>query len=93
MTLDIVTCKHITMLLSESIRARSVKVSNERLFSVYDLINQTSLYLQYTNESWLWKLEAMMREAQGNTFAALSAGFDYTFYQIDGQTTDLGWLL
>ncbi len=64
-----------------------------RFLPVYDLINQFGMDLQYTSDAWLWKLEAMAREGQGNTFSAVSAGFEYTLYQIMQSDKDLGLLL
>jgi hypothetical protein len=58
----------------------------------YDVINQGGVDLQFTREAWLWKLEGMVREGQGETFAASVAGFEYTFYQIAGGAADLGLL-
>ena len=59
---------------------------------VYDLITQGSIDLQYTQDAWLWKLEALVREGHGETFAALVAGFEYTVYQLFGSSFDLGLL-
>ncbi len=49
--------------------------------------------VQYTREAWLWKLEALVREGQGDTFGAVVAGFEYTRYQIGGSDGDLGLLV
>jgi len=59
----------------------------------YDLINQTGLDVQYTDEAWLWKFEAIMREGQGKTFAAATGGFEYTFYQVMDSAADIGALV
>jgi len=58
----------------------------------YDLIDQTSLDLQYTIEGWLWKLEAMTRTGHGRRFGAFTGGVEYTFYQIADTEMDLGVL-
>lgn len=58
----------------------------------YDIINQTAVDFQYTRGAWLWKLEALLREGQGDTFAATVAGFEYTLYQIAETSADLGIL-
>jgi len=58
----------------------------------YDLIHQTSLDLQVTEGNWLWKLEAMTRSGQGDRFAALVTGFEYTFFGVLGTDIDLGVL-
>ena len=63
------------------------------LVPFYDVIDQTGLDVQYTTPSWLWKLEAIHRAGQGGRFWAMAGGFEYTFYDIDGENTDLGVLL
>ncbi len=45
-----------------------------RLEPRYDLIHQGGLDLQYTQDAWLWKLEAIVREGQGGVFAAAVGG-------------------
>lgn len=62
------------------------------LFPFYDIINQTSLDLQATKGNTLWKLEALHRSGQGETYNALAAGFEYTFYGIFKSRMDLGVL-
>jgi len=37
----------------------------------YDIIDQTSLDFQWTHNAWLWKLEAIGRNGQGDYFGAL----------------------
>jgi len=59
---------------------------------VYDRISQASIDLQYTKDAWLWKLEALIRDGQGERFFASVAGFEYTLYQIFGSEGDLGLL-
>lgn len=58
----------------------------------YDLITQGGLDLQYTLDEWLWKLEGILREGHGSTFAAMVGGLEYTFFQIAGSDADLGLL-
>ena len=58
----------------------------------YDLIDQTSLDLQATKGDCLWKLEALSRRTQGDRFAALTAGTEYTLVGILGTAADLGLL-
>lgn len=58
----------------------------------YDQIDQTGLDAQYTSGAWLWKLEAMTRHGQGDRFAALVGGFEYTFFGVAGTVADLGIL-
>ena len=63
---------------------------NERILPVYDRIFQGSIDLQYTKDAWLWKLETLVREGQGDTFFATVGGFEYTLYQVFGTGADLG---
>ena len=63
-----------------------------RLIPHYDIINQGGVDLQYTDDAWLWKFEGIIREGQGDTFAASVAGFEYTFFQIFESIADLGLL-
>lgn len=63
-----------------------------RLIPHYDIINQLGLDAQYTNEEWLWKFEGIIREGQGDTFAATVFGFEYTFFQFLGSDADFGVL-
>jgi len=65
---------------------------NQRIRPVYDKITQGGIDLQYTKDAWLWKLEAIVREGHGDTFAAVVGGFEYTLYQIFGSNADLGLL-
>lgn len=59
----------------------------------YTLIKQVALDLQYTHEAWLWKLEALRRERQGDNFYAFVGGFEYTYYQMGSGRFDLGVLM
>ena len=58
----------------------------------YDIINQTSIDLQATKGNMLWKLEALHRSGQGDTFNAVAGGFEYTFVGIFNSAIDLGML-
>lgn len=59
---------------------------------VYEQINQTSLDLQAITGSWLWKLEAINRSGQGETFQAAAAGFEYTFVGAFDTNLDIGMI-
>ncbi len=61
-----------------------------KLIPYYPLIQQTGLDLQLTRDDWLWKLEAIVRSGQGNTFFASTAGFEYTWFDVDSSGIDLG---
>ena len=63
-----------------------------RLLPVYRTITQFGFDLQYTHNSWLWKIESIAREGEGSSFGALVGGFEYTLYQLSGSATDLGLL-
>ena len=67
--------------------------SATRLIPHYDIINQLGIDIQYTNEEWLWKFEGIIREGQGDTFAATVVGFEYTFFQFRDSDADFGILL
>jgi len=58
----------------------------------YDVIDQTSLELQWTRETTLWKLEAMTRGGQGDRFVAFVGGVEYTLFQVFQGAADLGLL-
>ena len=64
-----------------------------RLVPHYELIHQVGIDLQYTHDAWLWKFEGIVREGQGDTFAATVAGFEYTLFQVASSDADLGILL
>lgn len=66
--------------------------SGVTLRPVYDQINQVGLDAQYTRDAWLWKFEGIVREGQGETFAAAVAGFEYTFFGVSNNGADLGIL-
>ena len=65
---------------------------NGRLIPVYEVIDQSSLDLQYTTGSWLWKLEAIGRAGHGDYFGAAVGGFEYTFYTVTDSGMDVGIL-
>lgn len=62
------------------------------LIQRYDVIGQLGVDLQYTQDAWLWKLEAIGRRGHGSTFAAVVAGLEYTLFDIGGSGADLGLL-
>ena len=59
----------------------------------YDIIDQTSLDLQWTHDAWLWKIEAIGRRGHGDYFGAVTGGFEYTDYQVFETAADLGWVV
>ncbi len=58
----------------------------------YVRILQAGIEAQWTGERWLWKIELIGREGEAETYAALAAGFEYTFYNIQNSGIDLGIL-
>ena len=60
------------------------------LIPFYPQIGQTSIDLQVTKGSWLWKLEGFFRTGQGDDFIAAAGGFEYTLYGLFGSPADLG---
>ncbi|MFQ5328425.1 MAG: hypothetical protein ACE5D4_00355 [Thermodesulfobacteriota bacterium] len=63
---------------------------NPVLLPRYEQINQTGIDAQLITGEWLWKMEAIYRSGQGNSFAALTGGFEYTLVGIAGSRMDLG---
>lgn len=58
----------------------------------YQNINQTGLDVQATIESWLLKLEAIVRVSETDTDFATVAGVEYTFFNIAETGLDIGLL-
>ena len=65
----------------------------QSLLPLYDQVDQVGVDLQYTNDAWLWKLEAIVRDGSADTFAAAVGGFEYTIYQVGESSADVGLLL
>ena len=65
---------------------------SDRLAPYYGVITQAGADLQYTSEAWLWKFEGLVREGQGDAFAAAVAGVEYTLFGIADSDADLGLL-
>ena len=65
----------------------------DRLLPVYDQMTQFGVDVQYTNNAWLWKLEAIERETRVDSFMAAVGGFEYTFYGVKDSAADIGVLL
>jgi hypothetical protein len=63
------------------------------LIPYYQLINQTSIDLQATKGSWLWKLESFVRSGQGPTFIAATGGMEYSFFNLFDSGLDLGFVV
>ena len=63
------------------------------LVPFYQQIEQAGLDLQYTGDSWLWKLETIHRDDLKESFWAAGGGFEYTFVGIKDSDADLGVLM
>ncbi len=59
----------------------------------YELMQQTGLDLQATKGDWLWKLEAIHRQADSGNYNAATGGFEYTLVGIGDSVMDLGLLV
>ncbi|MDX1736627.1 MAG: hypothetical protein R3261_00205, partial [Alphaproteobacteria bacterium] len=67
---------------------------NTVLVPHYDIVDRTSLDLQATLDAWLLKLEAVYEDADNyDSFAAVSTGFEYTFFGAIDDTGDIGVLM
>ncbi len=58
----------------------------------YDIIDQTSLDVQYTTGPWLLKFEGLTRSGQDDRFFAAVGGFEYTLFGVMESDADLGLL-
>ena len=63
------------------------------LIPVYEQMTQVGVDLQYTRNAWLWKLEAIARDAQSDNSVAVVGGFEYTFFGVRDSAADVGLLL
>lgn len=66
------------------------KLGKIQLIPYYEMIHQTGLEVQMTQDRWLWKLEAIARSGQGKTYFAGTGGFEYTLYNLFESGIDLG---
>jgi hypothetical protein len=83
----------LSAFLGTSREPRLIDVGGPTPTPFYDRISQASVDLQWTNDAWLWKLEAIVREGQGEMFAAAVAGFEWTHPGVAGSAADLGLLV
>jgi hypothetical protein len=58
----------------------------------YDVISQVGTDVQYTEGSWLLKIESMVRRGHGETIAAFVAGLEYTLFNLGDGDAELGLL-
>ena len=73
-----------------SVLVNPVAAGKINLTPYYEMIHQTGVDVQFTRESWLWKLETIVRSGQGKTFFAGTGGFEYTFYNLLDTGLDIG---
>ena len=65
----------------------------------YELVNQSSIDLQYTIGAWLWKVESLFRQGQKNAlgteqnFYSFVGGFEYNVFGAFKTNSDLGLLV
>ncbi|TNE38057.1 MAG: hypothetical protein EP347_06690 [Alphaproteobacteria bacterium] len=60
------------------------------LIPFYVQISQTSIDLQATFGSWLYKFEGLSREEYGQSYVQATGGIEYSFYGLFGTAQDLG---
>ncbi len=65
-------------------------VTPNTLQPYYAQIDRLGLDLQYTQDAWLWKLEAIREEGSKNHHSAYVAGLEYTLYGMSDGSYDLG---
>jgi len=58
----------------------------------YRQMERVGLDLQYTVDAWLWKLEAIYQDETSGAHKAYVGGLEYTFYNIQDGSYDLGLL-
>ena len=61
-----------------------------QLIPYYEMIHQTGVDAQITQENMMWKLESIVRSGQGKTYYAGTGGFEYTFYNLFNSALDIG---
>ncbi len=62
------------------------------LVPVYHRIDQAGLDVQFSGGDTLWKLEAIRRVGQGQSFVAAAGGFEHTLYGVFDSAADAGLL-
>lgn len=64
----------------------------DRLLPVYEQMRQFGIEVQSTGEYWIWKLEAISRDAKSDRFMAAVTGVEYTFFGVRASAADVGVL-
>ena len=73
-----------------SLLVKKQAAQNIQLIPYYEMIHQTGIELQITQENMLWKLESILRTGQAHTYFASTTGFEYTFYNLFESGVDVG---
>jgi len=73
-------------------KEREANSKGKTVRAYYETISQFGIDLQWTRDSWLWKLEHSVTYGHRKTFWGLVAGFEHTFFQIFDTNADLGLL-
>ena len=68
----------------------NINQSTLKLNPYYPILTQTSMDIQATKKSWLYKLEALTAKIQSERHVRAAGGFEYTFYGIKDTSQDLG---
>ena len=68
----------------------TVNQSTLKLDQYYPILSQTSIDIQATKESWLYKLEALTGKIESENHIKTAGGVEYTFYGINDTPQDLG---
>lgn len=63
------------------------------LVPYYEQMNQLGLEGQWIIDSWIWKLEAIRRSSDIDSFSSAVAGFEYSSVGVFDSAVDIGWLL
>lgn len=67
-------------------------IEADRLLPVYEQMRQFGVDVQLTRDAWLWKLEAIARDASSDHFLAAVTGIEYTFFSVRDSAADVGIL-
>ena len=68
----------------------TVNQSTLKLDQYYPILSQTSIDIQATKESWLYKLEALTGKVESENHIKIAGGVEYTFYGVNDSPQDLG---
>lgn len=74
-------------------REREPNAKGRTVRAHYEVISQLGIDLQWTHDSWLWKLEHAVTYGHRKTFWGLVAGLEHTLFQIFNTNADLGLLV